>query len=80
MKTESNQEFLEHRKQLGQRIQELRKQKSLSQEELASRVGVDRVHVGYIEQGIRSASLEIIFAISKALDTEPKNLFEFTSE
>lgn len=80
MQTESNQEFLEYRKQLGQRIQELRKQKSLSQEDLAARVGVDRVHIGYLEQGVRSASLEIIFAIAKALETEPKDLFEFKAE
>lgn len=70
-----NQDFLEFRKSLGMRIQEIRKQKNMSQEEPASQIGVDRVYVGYIEQGIRSLSLETLFAVSKTLKTELKDLF-----
>ncbi len=76
MKTTSNQEYSDFRKRLGLKIQSLRKSKNMSQEDLASASEVDRVHIGYLEQGRRSASLKMLFAISKALNVETKNLFD----
>ena len=72
-----NSSFLKFRKNLGENVQKLRKAKGLSQEELASLVGIDRVAIGYIEQGIRSPKLETIFFIAKALKVKPKDLFDF---
>lgn len=73
----NNKDFLDFRKSFGQRMQSLRKQKNLSQEELASRIGLDRVSIGYIEQGIRSPKLRTIFLVSKALNISTKDLFSF---
>ncbi|HBG81275.1 TPA: hypothetical protein DDW69_00355 [candidate division CPR2 bacterium] len=33
--------------------------------------------LGYIEQGIRSPKLETLFEIAKALNVNPKEIFEF---
>ena len=76
MKTTSNQEYNNFRKQLGLKIQSIRKNKKMSQEELASASEVDRVHIGYIEQGRRSASLKMLFSIARSLNIDIKNLFD----
>lgn len=72
----NNQEFLEFRKKFGQNLQKLRKLKGMSQEELASKAGLDRVSIGYLEQGIRSPKLKTIFLISKILDIPIKIIFD----
>jgi len=72
-----NVSFLKFRNTLGKNVQRIRKGKGISQEELASLVGVDRVAIGYIEQGIRSPKLETLFLIAKALNIQPKDLFDF---
>jgi transcriptional regulator with XRE-family HTH domain len=72
-----NSSFLKFRNNLGENVQKLRKERGLSQEELASLVGIDRVAIGYIEQGIRSPKLETTFSIAKALKVKPKDLFDF---
>lgn len=69
--------FLKFRNGLGNNIQKLRKQRNLSQEDLAGLVGVDRVAIGYIEQGIRSPKLETLYFIAKALKVKPKDLLDF---
>ncbi len=73
-----NQTFEDFRTQLGKRVQELRKQKGLTQEDLASKTNLERVYVGYIEQGIRSASLESLFAVATALNVEVSELFKIS--
>ena len=60
----------------GRRIQTLRKSRGLSQEQLAEKLGMDRVSVGYIEQGRRSPKLSTVFAISRVLDVRVFDLFE----
>jgi len=62
-------------KALGKKIQKLRKQKRLSQEELADMVRISRVHMGYIEQGLRSPSLKVLTKISKVLGVDISELF-----
>lgn len=61
---------------LGRRIQVLRKGKGLSQERLAERLGMDRVSIGYVEQGRRSPRLSTLYAIAAALDVRVIDLFE----
>ena len=75
-KETNNQEFLTFRKKFGQGLQTLRKQKGISQEELAAKVGIDRVSIGYIEQGIRSPKLRTLFLISKSLSVSIQELFK----
>lgn len=51
----------------GQRIKELRKERSITQEELAFRIGVDRSYMGFIERGERNPTLDKIRKIAKVL-------------
>ncbi len=60
---------------LGKKIQKRRKQIGLTQEELADKIGVSRVYMGYIEQGRNAPSLEIMEKISKALKTSLNSFF-----
>ncbi|WEV58961.1 helix-turn-helix transcriptional regulator [Bifidobacterium sp. ESL0728] len=53
---------------MGRRISDLRRQQGLTQEQLAEKSGLDRVSVGYIEQGRRSPKLSTLYTLAKALD------------
>jgi ribosome-binding protein aMBF1 (putative translation factor) len=55
------------RQRFGQRVRELRKAKSLSQEGFAAKCGIDRTYVGGIERGIYNPALRKIEAIADAL-------------
>ena len=54
--------------QFGARIAELRKQRNISQEELAERCGVHRTYIGSIERGEKSPTLNTIDKFAKGLD------------
>ena len=61
---------------LGLNIAYFRKYRGFTQEKLAERVGVSRVHLGNIETADCAASLDVIFDIAKALDVTPDKLFK----
>lgn len=63
------------RKQLGKRIQRLRKSLGYSQEEFADIVGISRTRAGHIEQGRKSPSLALLERLAKALKVKVKDLF-----
>ena len=62
-------------KSLGKKIQKLRKDKNLTQEEAAEKIGISRAYMGFIEQGRYAPSLEILEKISKILKVPLKELF-----
>lgn len=62
--------------QIGSRIVELRKQKGFSQEKVASDSGVDRSHMGFIEQGRRKPTISTLYRISKTLGIKLEELFK----
>lgn len=62
-------------KTLGKRIQKLRKNSGLTQEELAEKIGISRAYMGFIEQGRYSASLEVLEKIAKVLRIKMSDLF-----
>lgn len=62
-------------KTLGWKVQKLRKQKKLTQEELADQLGISRVYMGYIEQGRESPSLKLLMKIARKLDKKVEDLF-----
>jgi transcriptional regulator with XRE-family HTH domain len=64
------------KERFGLRIQELRKEKRISQAALASFSGLDRSYVSGIEHGKRNASLEVIDKLAKSLEVTIKQLFE----
>lgn len=65
-------------KRFGDRLRTLRKAKSLTQEELATRAGIDTSYLNYIENGKQSPSLTKIAAIAEALEVELPEMFYFS--
>jgi transcriptional regulator with XRE-family HTH domain len=53
----------------------LRKQKGLSQEELAFQAGINRNYVGQIERKEKSPTVDMIEKLATALDIEPIKFF-----
>jgi len=63
-------------KKLGGRIERLRKEKGLTQEELAEKAGLHRAYFWDIEQG-RNISIKTAYSISRALGVSLSKLFDF---
>jgi transcriptional regulator with XRE-family HTH domain len=64
------------KKKFGDKIRQIRKQKKISQEELAFRAGLHRTYISDVERGHRNVSLENIEKIAKALDVLSTKLLE----
>ena len=64
------------REQLGLNIQEARRSREISQEDLAHRANIDRGYMGKIENAKHAASIDMIESIAKALDLEPMELLK----
>ena len=62
---------------LRTRIHELRKEKALSQAELASLVGVRRETIVYLESGKYNPSLKLAMDIAKVFDLPVEDVFFF---
>ena len=67
-----------YRRELGQHLQKIRKEHHVSQEDLAELIGKSRVQVGYVEQGARTPSLDMLLDVSEALEVPMHSLFDFT--
>lgn len=63
-------------KQLAQRIEKLRREKDLTQEELAAKAGLHRAYFWDIEQG-RNISIKTAYNVARALGIKLKDLFDF---
>lgn len=63
-------------KTFGLKVQQIRKELGLSQEELAYRAGVHRTYIGMIERAERNITLTNIKKIADALQVEIKDLFD----
>lgn len=59
----------------GQRVQELRKERNLSQEQLADMSGVHRTYIGMVERAEKNITLRNIKKIAEALGVNIKDLF-----
>lgn len=59
----------------GQRVQKLRKERNLSQEQLADLAGVHRTYIGMIERAEKNIMLCNIERIADALKVNIKELF-----
>jgi transcriptional regulator with XRE-family HTH domain len=57
-------------------LKSLRIAKKLSQEELAFRSNLDRTYISMLERSVYQPTLSTIFALSKALNTTPSELFK----
>ena len=64
-------------KQLGLNIAYYRKQRNLSQLQLAELVNISRTHMSRIETADCAVSLDVVFDICDALRITPTKLFDF---
>lgn len=58
------------REYIGKRIAELRKERELSQVDLALKAGLDKGHIARIELGRYSVGLDTLQKIAEALDVK----------
>lgn len=64
-------------KYLGLNIAYYRKEKGLSQSQLAELVNISRTHMSRIETADCAVSLDVVFDICDALNVKPSKLFDF---
>ena len=62
---------------LGKNIQHARKNKKLSQNELAELLNISREHLAKIETAKRCISLKLLFKVAEVLKIKEKDLFDF---
>jgi transcriptional regulator with XRE-family HTH domain len=58
----------------GRVLRELRREKGLSQEQLASLGGFDRTYPSLLERGLRTPTLTVIFRLADVLEVTPSSL------
>lgn len=62
------------RKRLGLRLQRLRQERGLSQEELADRSGLHRTYVSGVERGVRNPTITVLEKLAKGLELPLQDL------
>ena len=65
-----------HKKNFGERLRAIRKDKGFTQEKLALTCDLDRSYIGGVERGERNISLVNIYKIANALGISPRDFFE----
>lgn len=60
-------------------LSRLRKERGLSQEELAHRAGIDRTFVSGCERLVRNPTLTTVEKIAAGLEVDPSELFRVTA-
>lgn len=68
--------MIDIRKIFGQRVRHYRKNKKLSQEQLAELCDLHPTYIGQLERGEKNASLETIMRVCEGLSVSPEVLFE----
>lgn len=63
------------RRRLGLNLQRIRRDKGLSQEELAHRAGVHQTYLSGVEGGKRNPSIAVLARIAKALNIDVEEFF-----
>ena len=63
--------------QLGKRISEIRKARGIKQSELAELIDIEATNLSKIERGIHLPKIDKIYKITKALNIEVRDLFDF---
>ena len=69
--------MLNIKKMLGKRIKYIRKQRGLTQEQLAEKVGIGTPNISYIECGKFAPAIDTLEKIAKILNVEPYELYKF---
>jgi len=66
---------LDIRISVGNKIKELRKERNLSQEDLALLSGLDRTYINSVENGRRNISIISLEKIAKGLQVNMRSIF-----
>jgi transcriptional regulator with XRE-family HTH domain len=66
----------ETEKAFGRVLQEIRRERHISQEELGFLSGYHRTYISLLERGKKSPSLQTIFRLSSALNIEPSDMIK----
>ena len=61
----------------GQKIQKVRKEAGISQEQLAAKLAMHRTYIGMIERGERNPTIRTLYKIAKALGVKSSELLPF---
>ena len=64
---------------LGKNIRKYREKKGLTQEALSEMLDKNSKYIGHIERCERHVSLNMLIEIANKIDTEIKDLFDFSS-
>jgi len=70
----------ELRAQFGRRLRQLRRQKDLTQEQLAEAAGISVDMLSNIERGVNAPSFETLEKLSRVLEVQVMRLFEFQKD
>ena len=70
-------EYKPYYEKFGLNIVYYRKQKKLTQLQLAELADIDRSHISAIELGNVGVSFDLIFKLCEILDVKPRDLFDF---
>lgn len=71
---------MDEKRLIGLRIKGLRRSKKLSQEELAERAETSTNYMSRMERGTENPTLDMLIKISKALEVDMWELFDFKHE
>lgn len=71
---------MDEKRLIGLRIKGLRRSKKLSQEKLAERAETSPNYVSRMERGTENPTLDMLIKISKALEVDMWELFDFKHE
>lgn len=67
-------------KLFGKRLKEIRKQRGLSQAQLAEMLNVDEKYISRLETSTSTPSFSMLIKISNALNVDLQNLFKFKQD
>lgn len=63
--------------QFGKRVRQIRRQRDMTQEQLAEAVGVSAEFISNVERGINAPSFDTLEKLAEALNVAPVELFIF---
>ena len=65
------------RTQFGQRLRQVRRNRNLTQEQLAERAKLSVEHISFLERGMSGTTLDTLGNLAEALGVSVKDLFDF---
>jgi transcriptional regulator with XRE-family HTH domain len=58
----------------GEVLRQLRRERKFTQDELAEASGCHRAHVSFLERGLKSPTLNMLFQLAAALEVSPAEM------